>query len=335
MKKVVGERAEATSETSIQRPSLSTVSYTDIQAQLSAGHTVILDGGTGTELELRGASMDPEAWCGAATIENIDLLETIHRDYIDAGAQIITANTYASSRLMLEPAGLADRFGELNRAAVQAAHRAREASGSQGIAVAGSLSHMVPMVAGASTSDRSRNPSEDQLADAFGELATLHKDEGCDLIVLEMMFHPERMPHVMAAAKATGLPVWAGMSVREGNDGEPLSFTIEGDIPFNEIVELACAFQPDVCGVMHSPSHLVSPAIDIVKARFGGPLMAYPDSGYFAMPEWRFENIIPPAELHSYGSTWQSQGVQILGGCCGLSPRHIEALVPLSRSDQA
>jgi len=105
------------------------MSYATLKERLNNGGIVLLDGGTGTELEKRGAAMDPEAWCRPATLENVDILESVHRDYIAAGADIITANTYASSRLMLEPAGYADHFEEINRAAVAAAHRAVEASG--------------------------------------------------------------------------------------------------------------------------------------------------------------------------------------------------------------
>ena len=81
------------------------------------------------ELEQRGVMMDPEAWCGPATLGNLDVLEAIHLDYIKAGADVITANTYASSRLMLGPAGFGDQFDEINRGALKAAHRARETSG--------------------------------------------------------------------------------------------------------------------------------------------------------------------------------------------------------------
>ncbi len=306
------------------------MSYASIDQRLQSGGTVILDGGTGTELEHRGAAMNPDAWCGAATLDNLELLKTIHRDYIAAGAHVITANTYASSRVMLRAAGLEKHFGDLNRSAVGAALEARESSGVSGVAVAGSLSHMVPIVSGEAHADRSRTPSNGQLADAFGELAHLHKDEGCDLIILEMMFHPERMPLAFEAAIATGLPVWAGLSARRGHGGEVLSFTTEADIAFDEITELAAGYEVAAAGVMHTQADVSGDAIDIVANHFDIPLMAYPDSGYFAMPEWQFEEIIPPAELHEFAKGWRDRGVQILGGCCGLSPRHIEALTPLA-----
>jgi homocysteine S-methyltransferase len=101
------------------------MSHAHIERRLQHGGIVILDGGTGSELGRRGVSMDPQAWCGRASLQSVDVLQGIHLDYIAAGADIITANTYASSRLMLGPAGLADQFEEINRNAIAAARRAR------------------------------------------------------------------------------------------------------------------------------------------------------------------------------------------------------------------
>ncbi|NCW84289.1 MAG: hypothetical protein EBV75_06150, partial [Acidimicrobiia bacterium] len=101
------------------------------------------------------------AWCGPASLNNSELLTQVHLDYINAGADVITANTFASSRLMLTPAGFADRVEEINRIAVEAALRARdlatEKSPSRKIAVAGSLSHMVPVAAGTAKVDVGRD----------------------------------------------------------------------------------------------------------------------------------------------------------------------------------
>jgi len=305
------------------------MTYAEIERRLKNGGIVILDGGTGTELERRGVPMDPEAWCGPATLEHIDVLESIHRDYIAAGADIITANTFASSRLMLSQAGLADRFEDINRAAVGAAHRARLASGHGGVAVAGSLSHMLPIVGGAAKTDLARAPSQAQMADAFGELAELLREEGCDLILLEMVYHPDRMVPAFKAATATGLPVWAGFSARRGEDGQVLSFASDKDIPFEETVRVLADFEIAAAGVMHTPSDVVGDAIAIVREAFDGPLTAYPDSGYFKMPQWQFQDVITPDEFLQFAQKWTTTGVQVVGGCCGLSPEHISAIAPL------
>lgn len=305
--------------------------YSNIKRRLDDGDIIVLDGGTGTELERRGVPMDPEAWCGAATLDHVEVLEGIHRDYIASGADVITANTYASSRLMLKPAGLGNRFLDINRTAINTAHRAKQASGNSDIAIAGSLSQMFPMVAGAARNDPSRVPSAQEMADAFGELAELHRSEGCDLILLEMMYYPDRIRAALKAATETGLPVWIGFSVRRGDDGEVLSFAAEHDIPFAENVALLAEFDVAAAGVMHSPSDIISDATETLKDSFEGPLLAYPDSGYFKMPHWQFEDVISPGKLLTFARQWVADEVQIIGGCCGLSPEHIAAIATLRK----
>jgi S-methylmethionine-dependent homocysteine/selenocysteine methylase len=87
--------------------------YKSLMGRLAHGGIAILDGATGTELEKRGVVMDPAAWCGPATLGNDTILTGIHADYIAAGADVITANTYAASRLMLTGAGYGDRVEEI------------------------------------------------------------------------------------------------------------------------------------------------------------------------------------------------------------------------------
>lgn len=302
------------------------MSYSTIEARLLRGDLVFLDGGVGTELERRGAVMHPEAWCGPATLENVEILEEVHRDYISAGADIITANTYASSRLMLEPAGYADRFEEINRLAVATAHRARAASGREDVLVAGSLSHMCPIAPDSDRGDLVREPPTDVMRDAFRELADLLGDAGCDLLLLEMMYYPHRTALVLEAALATGLPVWAGFAVRRDDQGDIVSFARERSIPFVDVVSVLDGSAVQAAGIMHSPADVVAEATTTLKRQYHGPLMAYPDSGYFRMPHWQFKDVIEPGVLVEFARSWVEDGVQILGGCCGLSPKHIAAL---------
>lgn len=311
------------------------MNYSNIDRRLADGGVVLLDGGTGTELERRGVAMDPGAWCGPATLGNVEVLESIHRDYIQAGADVITANTYASSRLMLGPAGYGDQFEEINRAAIGAAHRAREASGRPDVLVAGSLSHMCPMVGGTAQADLAREPSEAEMEEAFEDLVALHRDEGCDLVILEMMYYPNRIVPAFRAATRSGLPVWAGFSARRGEDGRILSFAPDRDIPFEELIEVLRDFDVAAAGLMHTPSDVIGEAVAILKRIYSGTLMAYPDSGYFKMPHWQFDEVIAPEALREFADGWVEQGVQILGGCCGLSPDHIAALRPLKSGERA
>lgn len=302
------------------------MAYDRLKQRLDDGEIVILDGATGTELQSRGAPMDPAAWCGPATLHNVKLLTEVHADYIAAGANVITANTFASSRLMLSGAGYGAQVEDINRRAVEAALRAPDkAPGGAQVVVAGSLSHMVPVATGTAVVDSTSLPSDAEIAAAFKELAQILAAAGCELIILEMMYYPGRIRLALDAALATGLPIWFGLSARRGQDGRVVSFHQSEDLPLDHVARLIPDQGVDAAGVMHSGAELVAEALHEVRRHFDGPLMAYPDSGYFEMPDWRFVDVITPQRFETFCCDWIKSGVQILGGCCGLSVEHVKA----------
>jgi homocysteine S-methyltransferase len=190
---------------------------------------------------------------------------------------------------------------------------------------------MVPKTAGAESTDPYSDLGREKFCAALHEAAGLLKEGGCDLIMLEMMYHPQRFECVLEAALETGLPVWVGFSARWGKDGELLSFFQEDDILLEEVIELLLSKGIDAAGIMHSNVNITGPALELLSRYFTGPRYAYPDSGFFRMPHWQFENIVSPAELKAYAIDWISDGVSAVGGCCGLSVEHIEALSTLKR----
>ena len=76
--------------------------------RLEADHIILLDGGTGTELQRRGVPMDEATWSGAGMHTHARVVREVHEDYIRAGAEVIVTNTFATTRQMLEGAGLGD-----------------------------------------------------------------------------------------------------------------------------------------------------------------------------------------------------------------------------------
>ena len=76
-----------------------------LQSEIAAGRTIVIDGGTGAELQRRGIPMDPVSWYARAAITHYAELVSVHTDFINAGAQIITANTFATHRYVLRAAG--------------------------------------------------------------------------------------------------------------------------------------------------------------------------------------------------------------------------------------
>ena len=89
--------------------------------KLAAGRVLLLDGGTGSELRRRGFALDAHAWSAPAALTEFELLRSIQFDYIAAGADVISTNTFAAARFVLEAAGLGDRTGEVVERSVAAA----------------------------------------------------------------------------------------------------------------------------------------------------------------------------------------------------------------------
>ena len=288
--------------------------------KLLADEILIIDGGTGSELQRRGVAMDANAWSGAAALEHEALLREIHRDYIRAGAEVITANTFGTTRFVLASAGLDEEFERINRRAMRAAREAREEAAAGPVAIAGSLSCLPPR------NDPAAYPEPHGELDAYRELADLLAAAGADLIALEMMEDTVHARMAMAAAVETGLPVWLGVSTRLSEAGDSLVGFDFPETPLADPLEALIPMQPAVVNVMHTPPGAVGPALDELKRRWGGPCGVYPELGDFEAPDWQFTQQLTPGEFVSLATEWVSQGARLLGGCCGTLPEHILAL---------
>lgn len=302
------------------------MSLTNVNRKLAEGAVVILDGAIGTELEKRGAEMSGGAWCATATRTSPDILRQIHLDYIEAGADVITANTYATTIASLEGAGEAEAFEPLNRQSVAIAREAREMSGKDGIALAGSMSVARFIEPG---TDRIATPDhldEDLWRSRFAAKAEILADEGVDLIVMEMMRDLDLSVWATQEALKTGLPVWAGIACEKDADGRLVGFG-RHSYPFEDIVDTFATLGCDAISVMHSSMNDTSDAMPILFRKWQGTVGVYPESGYFAMPNWQFVDIIEPGDFAARMTGWIDDGALIAGGCCGIGPEHIAALV--------
>jgi len=181
------------------------------------------------------------------------------------------------------------------------------------------------MPRGSAAADARQLPSDAEIEDALHELAQILAGTGCELIILEMMYHPARVRAALDAARSTKLPVWFGASARRGSDGKPVSFLHAEELPLGAIAGLIPQSGIAAAGIMHTGAELIGEALDVVRQHFDGPLMAYPDSGYFEMPDWRFVDVIAPQRFESFCRDWIAAGVQVIGGCCGLTPDHVRA----------
>ena len=309
-----------------------TAVYDQALGRLRNGAVMILDGGISSELERRGILMSDGLWSGRVVLDHWQAVVDMHRAYLDAGADIITTNTYASSRVMLEASGLGDRTHEINRRAIAAALEAREQSGQTDVIIAGSLSHMFPILSDGRRPGGKAKPSNEEMFFAFKELAEIHASEGADLILLEMMRGPERMAQVFKALKSIDCPVWCGLSAGRADDGTLDAAWHEADVAFSDILRTAAAQNFDVLGIMHSQPDVIDEALPLIRRMHSGPIMAYPDAGHFEMPHWHFSKKLAPAKYAAFAEGWVAAGAQIVGGCCGLGPEHIAAVARLKKS---
>ncbi len=293
--------------------------YEDLMARLDAGRVIIMDGGTGTELQRRGVPMDGYAWSAAAIDTHPEVVRAVHEDFIRAGADVIITDTYATARHVLETAGLGDRVRTLNERAVTLAQEARAgAAGGRPVAIAGSVS-----------SFRISRTTPEQAEAGYREQAAILAEAGVDLIVLEMLYGPGQAGPAIRAALATGLPVWAGFSCRVAADGTvefldgcPVesglgpSLELLADLPSGS----AAVF------VMHTLTDETAPALEIVRRQWSGPTGTYAHSGRWADPDWAFEDMISPEDYLRAAEQWVAMGARIVGGCCGIEPDHIRLL---------
>ena len=296
---------------------------------LRSGETILLDGATGSELENRGIKMD-NSWCATASLE-FDILKQIHKDYINAGAKIITTNTYASNRMILEVAGVEDKFEEINLAAINAAIQAREECGRDDVLVAGSLSHQIPYEDAFRSQEEKdkyiKKLTPEYFRKSFDELAFFLADNGCDFILLELMYRPDRIDIIFDSASKVGLPVWAGFSSR--NKDGLIALTTDYEYSFKKMISNVKHHKLDAVGIMHCDIGVIEESIKELKEIYDLPIMAYPEVAVFNFPRYDMSNVIQPNDYLVEAKKWKDAGAQIIGGCCGTTVEHIKLLKKL------
>ena len=300
--------------------------YKNFLEVLNSGETILLDGATGSELENRGIKMD-NSWCATASLE-FDILKQIHKDYINAGAKIITTNTYASNRMILEVAGVEDKFEDINLAAINAAIQAREECGRDDVLVAGSLSHQIPYEDAFRSQEEKdkyiKKLTPEYFQKSFDELAFFLADNGCDFILLELMYRPDRIDIIFDSASKVGLPVWAGFSSR--NKDGLIALTTDYEYSFKKMISNVKHHKLDAVGIMHCDIGVIEESIKELKEVYDLPIMAYPEVAVFKFPHYDMSNVIPPDDYLIEAKKWKDAGAQIIGGSCGTTVEHIKLL---------
>jgi S-methylmethionine-dependent homocysteine/selenocysteine methylase len=303
--------------------------YERIEEKLQAGQIIILDGGTGTDIQRRGVPMNSDTWSAEANITHPEIVRAVHEDYIAAGADIVIANTFATSALLFNHLGRDDELPRIDAAAVAAAKQASQ----DRVPVAGSFSTMRPVVKGSDRTSRQREWAKKDAKDLFKRKADSLVAADVDFIMMEMMRDLDYSLWATEAAVATGLPVWIGIGVEADANGRLKGFGRE-DFAFEDIIRPLMETGATVLCIMHSSPNDTTAAIPVAQAKWKGPLGAYPESGYFTMPNWKFVDIIPVPAFVELAKAWAERGVTILGGCCGIGPDHIKALADVFKGSE-
>ncbi len=300
---------------------------TELSARLAQGEIIILDGAISSEIQRRGVALDRTSWASRATLEHPEIVREMHADYIRAGADVITANTYGAGSTVMAAAGLsADETDALNRRSVELAVEGRDLAGvDRPVWIAGSLSSMPPM------DGEHVTPKGPEAAAGFRRQGEVVAGAGVDLIITEMMVDIPNAVIVTEAALATGLPVWHGLSAEFAEDGKTVREWRETSFvdpiePFDELVATIARMGGEAAGIMHSYCPVTGPALDIVRAHWSGPTLAYAETGHLHGPDWVFEDVISPEDYAAIAHGWVEHGTQIIGGCCGTNPDHIREL---------
>ena len=284
-----------------------------LAALLGGDGPVLLDGGMGTLLQDRGLEdgAPGELW----NLENPDAIRAAHTAYAEAGARVLTTNTFGGTRPRLDMHGLGERLDEVNRTAAQLARSVAE---ERGLLVAGDLGPTGELLAPLGT----LTPEEAQAL--FAEQLRGLVAGGIDLVLIETLSDLGEADAALAAARevAPHLPVVVTMSF------DTNLRTMMGVRPADAVAHLAAAGADAVganCG--RGPQEMEVIAAQMAAARPDGLLLvAQSNAGLPQVVGDHFEYDASAGDMAAHAARLADLGVDLVGGCCGSTPSHIAAI---------
>jgi enediyne biosynthesis protein CalE2 len=308
----------------------SQMAYNVIQEKLKAGKVIILDGPMNTELVRRGVR-----WRKHGLLTDTVAVEQLHREYLNAGADVIRTNTFQLNRLTylnvfrspdhqahIGAPGLSNLVPKLLKTAMRLIRQARiKAMKSDAVAIAGVLSPMQhcfrPDLA----------PTEKVARREHGFMARIFAREKADFLIADSMNTIREAKGALAAGRAVGLPVWVSFVL--GPEGELLSRE-----PLADAVKAMEKGGAEAVLVCNAPPEDISSAMPRLKAMAHIPCGGYAQIGKFSPPSWKFDffpqfvetELWPPERYAREARKWAGGGATIVGGDCGTGPEHTAAL---------
>ncbi len=269
---------------------------------------IVCDGAMGTLLELYEYFETPPE---IHNIKNPEIVERAHREYIQAGAEIIETNTFSGNRMRLESYHLADRLNEINRSAVEIAKRAA----GEDVYVAGAVGPTGRLLAPLGKTKIA------EIKKVFKEQIEILVKGGVDLLMLETFLDLNELDAAIDAAKevSSDIPIVAQKTFSE--DGAILAT----DFPV-EVVRHIKSKGVDVVGsnCTVGPQRMYG----IIKSIYSEDviLSAQPAAGIPTLVNGRSIYHATPEYLATYAKQLVEAGVTIVGACCGSTPSHIKAI---------
>jgi methionine synthase I (cobalamin-dependent)/5,10-methylenetetrahydrofolate reductase len=281
---------------------------------------ILCDGATGTLLYAKGIFIN--RCYDELNVSQPDLIRDLHREYMQAGAEIIETNTFGGNSFRLARHSMENRVREINLAG---AHLAKDAAKSFGVWVAGSVGPL-----GVRIEPLGKTSFEEARA-AFREQITALVEGGVDLLMLETFGYVEELHQAILAARDVDpkLPLVAHVTIDEdGNclDGStPESFTPRIETWGADVIGCNCSVGPVA----------MLDVIERVRALTSLPLAAQPNAGMPRSVEGRNIYLCSPEYMASYARKFVTAGVRLVGGCCGTTPEHIRVMKSALRVGEA
>ncbi len=276
---------------------------------------ILLDGATGTELERRGVPAGLPLWSSHALLDAPEVVGEIHRDYVQAGCQWITANTFRTQRHVLEKSGLGHEDERLTGFAIELAAAARPGGGVLGSAPPLEDCYRPDLV-----------PADSVLAKAHGRHCRLLAEAGADGIWVETHNTVREAVAASVAAAETGLPFLVSFVC------DPAGRLLSGET-LEDGLQAVAPLRPVAVGVNCLPPSAVDACLSSLRAA-GPPWFVAANLGPPAS-EGSFEraNSVDPESFAGLAEGWLETGATLVGGCCGTTPAHLAAVASaLSRS---
>jgi S-methylmethionine-dependent homocysteine/selenocysteine methylase len=298
-----------------------------ILERLAQPRPILLDGATGTELARRAVDIGMPLWSARALISAPHVLSQIHADYLRAGAEIITANTFRTHRRSLAKGGLGDHAQELTQRAVElarlATHNAANGLGDGDFKerfVAGSIAPLEDCYSPQLV------PPDEECRREHAEMARNLAEAGADLLLVETMNTIREAVAATRAACATGLPVITSFVCRDDGrlfSGQTVTAAVEAIVPLGVA---------GVCINCTPSTVILTPFSELRAATRSFPnrnlvIGLYANIGKTEdVAGWTNTADVSPLEYARQAAKWLELGAHFIGGCCGTTPAHIAAL---------